>query len=332
VQAAQPATSEDTPPPQVVPPVATPPETSPQPTAETMPTATTGQPEVVEATTTPQAAPPAANADDLAKAVAARVAQAKQAFITKLAEAYEHQLYMRLAITFEFMWLKIGNQEQYVDAVLAKFQATHPGGWMPAKKTLQHYEGPMLRWLEKLARKKNPKDPALKGKFSPTFLNAHPKYILDLNIDEEKLIGLAHDCKTMVGLDKKWGNDRVKPAKQTSKLSAAAINPSIPSNPTQAVPKANQTQAKTAGADPQRTQDCKPRNQLRHPSPSEEDEPAPPTDDEMLATLRVFYYQMLARKKAGEPLHGDIKKELFRCVKTAGEINEYFRISKTLTA
>ena len=372
MQAAQPATSEDTPPPQVVPPVATPPETSPQLTAETMPTATTAQPTASGGTPPPPGAPPVPG--NPAKIVRKQVRKAQREFARKvlaLMETESRGFYLRLCITLAYLWLKIGEKDAYVDEVLAKLHEQHKDAWAPSKTTLQHYEGPMLRWLAERARKKNPDDPNLSKKFTLVFLRQYPQYIVDAPLKE-----LNRECKTLVSLDKKYGNGCVKPDEQKAELCAEGIAPVVKTEPSgstteppqdskpagaenkraqrsrlqnqarkpasaangestmpskigeseihPSVPKASQTLAKAAGADPQRTQGCKLRNQPRQPASAADEEPSLPSNDDLLEKIHVVKQTLMDMKAAGIPINDDAKVAMANCCLLAKHINSYF--------
>ena len=104
----------------------------------------------------------------------------------------------------------------------------------------------------------------------------------------------------------------------------AANNPSVPAQPTQAVPKASQTLAKAAGVDPQRTQGCKLRNQPRQPAAAEDEESALPSNDDVLEKAYALKQSLLAMKEAGKPIADDSMNAIMMCSLLAKQINKYF--------
>ena len=102
----------------------------------------------------------------------------------------------------------------------------------------------------------------------------------------------------------------------------AGSTPSVPAQPTQSIPKPAQTLAKTAGADPQRTQNCKRRNQHRQPASDEES--ALPSNDDLLEKIHVVKQTLLAMQEAGKPIGDDTKIAMANCCLLAKHINSNF--------
>ena len=363
VQTAQTPNNGGTPLQEAVPSAAPPPEAPPKPTAEAVPSATTGQPAISAATPTLQGAPLARAQGNPAKIVRKQVRKAKREFVKKLVALMETEsrgFYLRLCITLSYIWLKIGEKDAYVDEVLAKLHEQYKDAWVRSKTTLQHYEGPMLRWLKEVARGKNPEDPNLQKKFTIVFLRQYPQYIVDAPVEE-----LSRECRTLIGLDKQYGNGCVKPDEQNAELCAEGIAPVVNTDSVDATTEAPQdsksavaekrraerstsrsqkrrpiptedtkppakaeTMAKTAGADQKSSQGCKLRSQPRQPASVEEDEEAAlPSNDELLVKILAVEQTMLAMKQEGIPIDGDSINEIAKCLLLAKQINKYFGIT-----
>jgi len=320
-----------------------PPETKPQPAALAVPPVPAG--------------PPAPAPADTAALVKKRVAQAGRDFMRQSIELIGNEqrgFHLKLCITMAYIWLKIGEKDAYVDDLLAKLNDQHKGEWVPAKTTLQHYEGPMLRWLAKLARQKNPNDPSLPTKFTITFLREHPRHILD--IGDADLKALNKDCKTLLELDKKHGNDCVKPQVLPVELPAKAMAPAAMTPAAEAIaispPKKIRNGAKhelparaiapavkatptedTVTRSPQKNAGRTKRKPAQH-APLE-NRPRQSTltldiegtllsNDEMLESIQVIKQNMLGMEQAGVPVERDVCLALFQCYMTAKKINKYF--------
>jgi len=249
-----------------------------------------------------------ASADSAAdKAVAKEVKKAQRNFskqLGKLGGVCVHDFYIRLLITLSFIWLKIGNKDSYVDEVMVRLNHKPNNSWLPARTTLQHYEGPLLRWLAELARQQNPTDPNLREKFSPTFLRQHPQYLLGVGKSQLKLI--AKKYVTMTEFDKAFGNGCISAGKQRHK-SAAMLAP-------------NQN-----GELAKRKLRCKLTPTIRQPVVDNEGEADLPTNDGLLEQIAIVQKTLEEMKVAGIPVENDVVSHLMRCCMTAKSLQQYFQ-------
>jgi hypothetical protein len=341
--------------------------------------------------TSPLHAAPTPVPGNTAKILRKQVRKAQQEFARRtvqLIKTEDRGFYLRVCLTLAYIWLKIGNKDDYVDEVLAKLHKQYEGAWVPSQSTLQHYEGPLLHWLLKLAQEKDPTDQNLPEKFTTVFLRKHPHYML--NGGKAQVDDLCSDCKTLVRLDRKHGNGCVKPEEQKaeskdiepavqtapagaiteppqkvkpvrakneraqrsklqsqprqptsaaeaesalcSKIAASAVNPSVPSKPTQAIANTSQTQAKTNGATPQRTQRCYPQSKPRRLSPATKDEVTARMNDELLEMLHGVQQRLLAMQEAGITTNRDVENAMLGCCTTVTQINSHFRPPALRTA
>jgi hypothetical protein len=289
--------------------MASPPETSNQPPAETIPSGTTGQPPSLPHNT--------------AKFIKKQVVKAKREFRRQTVELIKTEgrgFYLRVSITLAFLWLKIGAKDAYVDEVLTALQEEYQGAWVPSRSTLQHYEGPMLRWLVELARRKNPDDPNLREKFTPAFLGEHPQYIA--NVGKAQVEELCRECQTLVRLDQQYANGCVKPAGPKAELrvtpveSAAKTEPVITTEPPH---KSNPTDAKSKREDRSQSQ-----AQPRQPATAADTESEPPSNDDLLMKIHVVQQTLSAMKEAGIPINRDAENAILRCCLTVKDINRSF--------
>jgi len=272
-----------------------------------------------------QEAKPSLPADNTAKVIAARVKAAEQDFLRQTVELIETEgrgLFLRLSITLAYIWLKIGNEAEYVDDLLEKLQRDHKDELVPSKKTFQHYEGPMLRWFAELARRKNPKDPNLREKFSPTFLRSHPQYIL--GVGEPELKVLQSECRTLLGLDEKFGNGRLKPEKIQPAIALNRPKPSAGVSTAGSASNGEEKRPKTPVAKSSKKYPAKPKIQSSLVPHSSNGEGAP-SNDELLVKIDGVYTTLLAMQEAGIQVDLDVTRALMKCCVTAKKIQDVFR-------
>ena len=287
---------------------------------------------VAEGSPFQQEAKPSLPADNTAKVIAARVKKAREKFARQVEEMTAlagRDFFLRLSVTLSFIWLKIGDEEGYVDDILATLQTEHKDQWTPAKQTLQHYEGPMLRWLVELARAKNPADPNLKSKFTPTFLRTNPKYILDVGNPE--LMILQSECRTLTGLDEKYGNGRLKPEKIQPAMALGTTKPSASVLPARPASIAEKKRAKMPTAKSSKKIPAKAKTQSGLAA-KEDEVAAPPTNDDLLLQVDAFKKDMLKMKDAGVPVNSDVSNALFAIWQLSREIKKYFHRPESLAA
>ncbi|MEI8289793.1 MAG: hypothetical protein WCH99_09995 [Verrucomicrobiota bacterium] len=245
--------------------------------------------------------------------LAKEVGKAKKKFtrsVDQLVTVVGRDFHLRLVITLSLIWLKIGGEDQYVDDVFAKLQEENKTKWVPTKSTMQHYEGPMLRWLAALARARNPDDPRLRDKFSPTFLRTHLEYIV--GIGEKELNELQTECDTLVKLDAKYGNaclvaNKSKPVQEKTFKPACKTKRSVTPTATQLKPDRGVPVSEDVVSD---------------------DEQYPPTNDELINQLHGVLKAIELMIQAGVTIERDARNLMFCCWDKANKASKDHQCSK----
>jgi hypothetical protein len=268
---------------------------------------------------------------EMKKASAKRIQAAMRLFPKQLLKSGKisgNAFFMRLVLAFTFIWLKIGNKEAYVDDLLARLEDENKDMDVASKETIQHYEGPMLRWLAELAHQNDPTDPNLQEKFPITFLRSHPQYILALGDGMAKLRELQCECATLTRLDGRYGNGRVNPSEKKTEATAVTTNPPRRKSPRPSVALEAKTLAKpTVVGSRQATKGKRPL-QLCLKSGDKDVETCPPTNDELLEKIDAVKKTLQSMRNAGVPLDDDAHKALKELGVLAVANRLYFRSPK----
>ncbi|MGD0411834.1 MAG: hypothetical protein ABSC18_09010 [Verrucomicrobiota bacterium] len=102
--------------------------------------------------------------------------------------------------------IKLLEPDVYVEQIVARLRQKHKGKYVvPGPKALYKYSAPFLEWLRR-SRAELRHHP----KLLLSFLRREPHWLLD--VTDEELEKIAHDCGNLENLEKKYGPRPSKPA------------------------------------------------------------------------------------------------------------------------